>query len=602
MKKVTFLTFYNDYSVGVYVLASVLQDAGYDVSIVFFKLPSQKIVDWFKESPIHGEVINGYAEILGSNSDVNTFTEKEFDILKNILHSLKPDVIAISSRSTDELLVKNILPRINSNFNVPLFAGGYGPTLSPEVYIKLVDYVFIGNAEDRIDRVIKGLEDKSIENMNNIIFQKNEKIIKNDISVGKISHFIFQKIPYHTYFIENNEICHYSKREDQHKLFTYYLRSHTYSTFVGRGCIASCSYCSAGQWRKIFLDQGIKVAKRQNRPIDDIIKELIEVKKRDYTFVYFRDEFICGSIDYLTKLLTLYEKYINLPFWAQFTPLQMIKHPELIELAVNAGFVATEIGFQSGSDEINRKIYNRKISIRETIDYAHLLSKFNIFIKYDFILFNPAEKEKEIDLTIKVIKSIPKTRANICFPRLCYFPGSEIAKRLLRYKNIKIDPKQQYRNALKYLLCFVMPENEFDNLMKKHDIVNSNIALLSFYKNYIKDNNIVFQIGSHEDPLSITYNRYLNIVLKNRFREVVIWGAGDYYDKLSPIFKTIESIYQIQDCDDNKNLCTKNKIYSPTILEKIDNKTPIFLCIPNKQKVKKYIIEEYPKKILQIYV
>ena len=148
------------------------------------------------------------------------------------------------------------------------------------------------------------------------------------------------------------------------------MNTHTYSTSVGRGCIGSCSYCSAGQWFKIYSNEGYKIEKRRNRSVQNVIDELFRIKDDGYTFVFFRDEFLFATIDYLKKFFKLYEEKINLPFWAQFVPNQMLNHTELIEMAVDAGFVATEIGFQSGSDRINREIYNRFIPNREIVEYA----------------------------------------------------------------------------------------------------------------------------------------------------------------------------------------------------------------------------------------
>ena len=150
MLKITFLTFYIDYSVGVYVLSSILKNAGYDVSVIFFKLPDAKKIKWFNKNPNNMDVVNRYGGIIGSNVDVNQWTEYETELLINQIKSLSTDVLLISSRSTHRSLVADILPKIRSKCKLLTIAGGYGPTLEPEFYVDLVDYVFMGEAENQI--------------------------------------------------------------------------------------------------------------------------------------------------------------------------------------------------------------------------------------------------------------------------------------------------------------------------------------------------------------------------------------------------------------------------------------------------------------------
>ena len=594
MAKVTFLTFYIDYSVGVYVLSSILQDAGHDVSVIFFKLPAQAPVGWFKENPTNMEEVNSYGDIIGSNNDVNGWTDHEVSLLVNKILELSPDVLCISSRSTHRRLVLDVLPKVRMHCDVMMIAGGMGPTLDPELYVDLVDYVFIGEAENAIVELISAIENgQPLSDMDNICYKKNGTIVKNKLRLPDVSQFKCQAIPAEVFYIENDKTFDSAKRKAV-------INTHTYSTFFGRGCIRSCSYCSAGQWYKIYRSQGIKIKRRRNRQIEDIIEELKSVKDKECTFIHFRDEYMSADTETLKRFFYLYEREICIPFWCYLVPEQILAHPELLKMAVDAGFVDTEIGFQSGSDEINRKIFTRYTSNRRIVAYTRLLSQYDINMKYDFIIFNPGETSEDIKTTFKLIQSLPKKRSYLNLCRLYYFPVSPIVRILKEYEHVQYDFDHYYRIALLYLLCFVLPEKEFSSVLNDDRMLASWQRLREFYKKYINDHNIDFSVGTHAVPESITTQRYERILKKEGYGDVVIWGDSDYYKDMSHIFGDVNVRYFIG--DEGREECGGLVVWSPEILAEVQEPLPIFVCSKRKQKIKMDILRGYPKYRGRIYV
>jgi len=595
MTKVCFLTFYIDYSVGVYILSSILQKAGYDVSNIFFKLPKSATIEWFKDNPNNMEEINRYGDIIGYNVDVNKWTETEVSLLINQINELSPDILCISSRSTHNELVADILPEIKKRCKTTMIAGGMGPTLEPERYLDLVDYVYLGEAENSIIEIILALEKgKSLINENNICYKKNGQIIKNKLRIPDINLLGFQEIPEKCFYIDNNKIYNFENRSE-------ILKTHSYSTFFGRGCISSCSYCSAGQWRSIYKKENINIKKRRNRSIEDIIEELKRAKQENYSFIHFRDEFLCADTKTLNHFFTLYKKEICLPFWAYLVPAQMLENPETLKIAVNAGFVDTEIGFQSGSDRINRAIFSRRISNKTTMEYAKLLSKYNINMKYDFIVFNPAETKDDISITIKLIQSLPKKRSYLSLCRLFYFPVSPIVNILKDYEHIQHSASYYYSISLIYLLSFLLPENELNKILKDEKMVSSHSFLKEKYKSFLKDNKVDFMIGTHNIPDSITTHRYKRILDNKKYKEVIVWANGNYFNELSDIFSNTNIIHLIN--DDREEIGTMNTNFSsPDILNNVQKPIPIFICSKDKQKVLNIISKDYPDYKGRVYV
>lgn len=594
MAKVTFLTFYNNFSVGVSVLSSLLVEAGHDVSALFFKLPKFSPIRWFHKSPVSGDAVDAYGNIVGTSIDVNSWTENEIDLLVKLIGDLSPEMLLVSARSTDRNLVKELMPKIRSRYDFTTIAGGYGPTLDPDSFADMVDYVFIGEAENRIVDLVDTIESGSpIKDFDNICYKKNGRLTKNKLCRPNISQFKSSKLPDNNYYIDNNKIFRIDSPNS-------IVSTHTYSTFVGRGCINSCSYCSVGNWNKVYKKEGVRLKKRRNRPLEDIINELIEMRDKRYTFVFFRDEFMFGRIDYLKEFFRLYEREINLPFWAHLYPKLILDHPDILKDAVDAGFVATEVGFQSGSDRINRHIYNRFISNEDTIRYAQLLDKYDIIVKYDFIIGNPAEDMEDIMDTFKVLQALPRRRASIEFPRLIFLDGTPIEKKLAPYLHRQRSDEYYYCLALLYLSAFVMQKDEFDKLLSDEATTSSWQTLHSIYKKYLKDHNIFFQIGTHEIPDSITTHRYQRILKKKRYSDVIVWGNGDYYKEMAAIFKGTNVRYHIDDKE--KNIVKSNNILPPNIISKISEPLPIFICSSRKQEIKMKIITEYPNFPGKIFV
>jgi radical SAM superfamily enzyme YgiQ (UPF0313 family) len=379
------------------------------------------------------------------------------------------------------------------------------------MYADLVDYVFIGEAENAIVEIVEAIEEgQSLKPFRNIYYKKNGKLYKNSLRAPEIKNYRFQSIPAVSYYIDHNKVYNAAALENV-------ISTHTYSTFFGRGCISTCSYCSAGHWHKIYAREGFIIKKRRNRHVEDIIEELKAAKSTNCTFVLFRDEFLCAKNEVLKRFFRLYEKEICLPFYAFLVPEQILSHPEILKMAVDAGFVATEIGFQSGSDRINKTIFTRFLANRKMLEYARLLQKSNIIIKYDFIIFNPAESCKDIRATFQLIQSLPKERAHLQLARLHFFPESPILDILKNYREHRRSFDHYYCQALLYLLCFVLPVKEFDSIIEDEYSVSSWKNLKRIYKSYVKENKIEFMVGTHDRPDSITTHRYKRILEKNNY-------------------------------------------------------------------------------------
>ncbi|MEO5334742.1 MAG: cobalamin-dependent protein [Magnetococcus sp. YQC-5] len=581
MARITFITAYNDFSIGVNVLSSLLEEDGHEISVIFCKLPTKKKIPWFTtDAKQYMEFVDTFGEIYCSHPGSNPASEQETAILLELLGRLQPDLIGFSLRTQDTLLAQLIIPAIRQKMDVPLLAGGFGPSLNPEVFAPLVDYVFIGEAEGCIkDLVNKLVAGESVKGFSNLAYLDQGELRRNPLSAPGSMAFKQQSLIKETYIIENDRLYNYTDRAA-------IVKTNAYSTFMGRGCIMTCSYCSVGNWGALYEDEGFRIKKRRNRPVEEVIGELIKAKELGFTFVHFRDEFLTTSREELKRFFRLYEKEVGLPFWAYLVPKQVLSDPEILDLAVDAGFVDTELGFQSGSDRINREIFTRYLSHEQTLKYAWMLDERHVNAKYDFIIFNPAETPQDHEAAFSLLQALPNKRSYLFMPRLFYYANTPIGDMLAPFNEQSLNADYYYRMALMYLICFAVPKEEFAQVRINPKLIGSWQALKQYYQEYLHNTGYRMPIGTHDIPDSITTHRYKRILQKQGFSEVAIWGGGSYYQDLKEIFDGVKIRVHVDDPGDGP--------VGLTGFDDIHDPVPLFVCRPGKHEVKARIRHEWP--------
>jgi radical SAM superfamily enzyme YgiQ (UPF0313 family) len=399
MANVLFIGIYDDFSLGLRIMSSILKRNGHQSNILFFKKPEYSRISRPMAEPNNYEVfIKGYLN--GSMIDVNPWTDGEIELLFSYINEKNPDIIGISSRSLYDIQIQPILKRIKAEFpDAWLIAGGFGPTLRPDNYYSIVDAVVFGEGEEAILDLAQAWDRKSgFHSVPNLIYFKNGQIVKNKIVKPEVDLDAYP-FPDHSgsniYFIDNNEIV---QAEPNAKF---------YSTMAGRGCIGTCSYCSAGQWRHLYKEYGIVVPPRRIRSVDNVIEELVIAKQNNFTFIKFLDSFFVGPKDWIVSFLKRYKEEVNLPFYVVFSPVQLLKFPEIIDLAVDAGIDHTNVAVQSGDENFCEKYYFRNYSNDMLLSVAWEFHKRNVPLVYQFIAGNPLETESNLKTSLDFLGKMP---------------------------------------------------------------------------------------------------------------------------------------------------------------------------------------------------
>ncbi|MBF0518199.1 MAG: tetratricopeptide repeat protein [Nitrospirae bacterium] len=500
--KIALISLYDNWALGVRTLSNALFCHGHNVVVVHFKLPIQKCLDDFLNQPTGYENLQSkqsHSEfmLMGYNMDVNMWTHNEAELLGDLLLDLNVDIVGITTRTLYEKYLSPIIDQIQKSTLAIKLAGGFGASLNPGFYMDRFDYVCIGEGEQSIvkmaEYIDKGLKD-NIRQIPNLAYKLSGQEFFNSMEEPDYTEDYFynehmDKIPH--YVIENNIIgktdvfINYVRKVDP-----FYAGLSNYYTMVGRGCMWRCSFCAGGQFYKLYRDKGVPFKRRRNREIEKVIAELRLAKEHGFTRIYLMDSFLIGEESYLLDFFDLYKKEVNLPFFAQLFPNQVINNPKILEAAVEAGMAITVVGIQSGSERIRNKVYNRKSTDESIIKFSDMISGYrNVFLEYHIITHNPLETIEDIKEGFELLDKLPKNNAQLTLQRLRPFPGSAINDLIQQANPDNVDDEFHHKIFMLYLIRYHISGVEFDNIfinLDKYthiDLKNIYIELRQKYKN-----------------------------------------------------------------------------------------------------------------------
>jgi radical SAM superfamily enzyme YgiQ (UPF0313 family) len=108
----------------------------------------------------------------------------------------------------------------------------------------------------------------------------------------------------------------------------------------------------------------------------------------------------------------------------------MAFNKDKMKILKDCGLISVQIGIQTGSEHINRQIYNRQISNEAVLEVAKSLHELGLAVKYDCIFNNPYETQEDIKQTIRMFLKFPKPFFVQGY-NLIFYPGTQITERAL---------------------------------------------------------------------------------------------------------------------------------------------------------------------------
>lgn len=535
MAKILFINLYETNYLGTRCLASYLRQHGHDTHNLLVGDYHHDVV----EKPAEGEFVGYHIYLNGIVYEQPTLkaplTVKEMDLIVETIKEEKPDIIAYSSRSTHNFLAPRMVRAMRKGApNALLACGGFGPTLEPEVFLDAgFDVVLRGDGEETLLELTAAWEKQDKETL-----LKIPNTVWSPNMGGNVNSLRDQKKDLTDYPapLSGNEYFSFLHDDQIDRYVDPVLSRRSYYTFFGRGCIGTCSYCSGGNWQTLYRNEGKKAYKRRNRSIDSVIQEILSLPK-NVNRVVFCDEYWGNSTAKTKEFFEKYGKECGLPFFAYLDYNHIANDPELLDTAINAGFYATGIGFQTGSKEFAKKYYHRNQNYPLLLKYAHILFKNKIHINPQFIGGNCYETEEDFQQTLDIVRQLP---FNIECPHVVQLQVTQLKahpKSPLREIAPKVvtnpaPTKEWHYKAVLLDLARLVDKETFDKIRQNQDFQANPEKLHSFTKK------LLFQKQ---------YEHFKNLVVEKQNKPWIYYGLSQSYQRNKEFFAPLNAEYILLD-------------------------------------------------------
>lgn len=200
---------------------------------------------------------------------------------------------------------------------------------------------------------------------------------------------------------------------------------------AGRGCSFKCSFCSIA-----CLYEG----KYMFRPVEEVIRDIVEVKRLGFNRFYLIDDNIVSNPAYLRKLCQEI-KPLKMK-WASQCAIHLAKNKELLKIVSESGCDLMSFGVESISQEAINSLDKPWLHAHEHEQNIKVLSRSGITVSTEMIVGTDHDTEASIRETYKFIyhNRIPIPRFYILTP----IPGTELYNELKKQGRMLTDDLKQF--------------------------------------------------------------------------------------------------------------------------------------------------------------
>jgi anaerobic magnesium-protoporphyrin IX monomethyl ester cyclase len=361
--------------------------------------------NWYKMPSI----ALGYlaAGLEANGVEVKIFDGRYFNIqddrLTQEICDFNPDMVGFSAMTHEIRRVGTIAQKVKQKRTIPVIVGGCHLTALPAETMEefpVIDYGVLGEGESTVLDVIKVISgDKKIEDIEGIIYRRRGEIAQNKLR-NPIAELDLLPFPAYQHYYK------YSENLARKKL--------SYSILSSRGCPFSCVFCMR------VLGQAVRV-----RSIENIISEMdMAITNYGASFFNFADEILLFNNERVKNLLTMFIKkgYPGKIKWSGLTRANFVNE-EIISLAKKAGCASLEMGVESGSDDILKRI-KKNITVAQVKSAVGIIKKYGIKLSTYYILGHPGENENTVRETMDLAVSLNTT--TIAVGLMVPYPGTMV--------------------------------------------------------------------------------------------------------------------------------------------------------------------------------
>jgi len=433
---------------GLRTLSSCLEEAGHEVLMIFLPL----VEDYMRR-----------------------YSKKELQEIYN--KTKNSELVGIGSMESTTGRAKQLIDLFQEK-NIPIVWGGPHPTFFPEKCFDMCDIIAVGEAEEAIVELANKMgKGEDITNVKNFWIRKDGKEYKNPVRAPPNDLDVLAQPDMDIedqWILERGRLIPFEERHFAGMLFFQ----------MERGCPQACSYCTNNILRALYED---KADLLRTHSVDYVINFFKKIKHKfpSIKTIDIRDETITvRNIEWLREFSKRYKKEVGIRMKCLAEPATMSfgdVSDEKIRLLVEAGLTDIIIGIQSGSDRLNKEVYNRFITAKHVLECAKIINKYKdkLTVMYDIISSNPYETNEDIIETIRLLQKIPKPYF-LSVNNLIFFEGTPLYKKAMedgliktyndtasnlnywdRWKHIKLKKKNPYLNLVLNMMRGSVTERRF---------------------------------------------------------------------------------------------------------------------------------------------
>jgi radical SAM superfamily enzyme YgiQ (UPF0313 family) len=309
--------------------------------------------------------LSATAKQLGWHVELFVFDQ---DTIDEEMRRVKPDLIGYSVMSSDADSFLYINNYLKNRYDFISIMGGPHPTYFPDVRLEDgIDYICRGEGEVCFAEFLTRLErHESVDDIPNL----GSAHFLNPLG-DLIADLDSLPMPDRDLTFQKTELG-----QSKLKLFC-----------QSRGCPFSCSYCFNNPLNQ--MQKGLGKSYRFFSP-ERVCAEINELRSRyPLTFVKFQDDLFCPKTDWLQDFCTVYQREVNLPFYA-LERLDLIDE-ERIRMLKEANCRSLGFAIDSSDISIRKGLLGRGMHLtnEEIIDRLRMVRSHGIYTVTNFILGVP---------------------------------------------------------------------------------------------------------------------------------------------------------------------------------------------------------------------
>lgn len=238
--------------------------------------------------------------------------------------------------------------------------GGPHPTFFPEII-----------SEDGVDAVCRGEGDLAFREFCNNLESKGYPIAIPNFSIKKRGHI--ESLPPRP-LVDDLDKLPFPDRDLYYKVSNEIYNHRVRSFLASRGCPFLCTYCFNPSMDKLYNGSWKHVRTRSS---NNLIEEIaVVVKGYPTEFIAFRESIFPLDMKWLEEFAAKYSSQIGLPFYCHLR-LDMLTEENVLLLS-KAGCYSVNVGIETGSEVLRKRLLGRYMTNDRIISSCELLRKHSI--------------------------------------------------------------------------------------------------------------------------------------------------------------------------------------------------------------------------------